>query len=66
MLAIYIHNLASYSYVLYTYAAGYILNLLLKPYSRHMQMCNDNLFYGHCICVLKIERNVNLTYEFNL
>ena len=39
-----------YSYALYTYAAGYIFNLMLKPYLRYTEMCNDNLFYGHCIC----------------
>ena len=50
-IGIYIHNLSSwlYSYAQYTYAAGYIFNLMLKPYLRHMQMCNDNLVIA-CIC----------------
>ena len=43
-----------------TFAAGYIFNLMLKPYLRHMQMCNDNLFYGHCMHMLKFERRVQL------
>ena len=49
-LGIHMHNLATiYNYALYTYAAGYIFNLMLKPYLRHMQMCNDNLFHGQCM-----------------
>ena len=58
----YIHAQSSYlySYALYTYAAGYIFNLILKPYLRHMQMCNDYLFYGYCMHMLKFERSVQL------
>ena len=58
------HDLASYIAMLYihiiTYAARYIVNLMLKLYLRHMQMCNDNLFYGHCMHMLKFERSVQL------
>ena len=41
---------------------GYIFSLMLKPYLRHMQklMCNDNLFYGHCMHMLKCESSVQL------
>ena len=50
------------AYSMYTYAAGHTFNLILKSYLRHMQMCNDSLFYGHCMHMLKVEEC--LTYEF--
>ena len=58
MLAIYMHNLASYSYFLYTYAAGYILNLMVKPYLRHICKYAMLTSFVWSLHVLKVEMSI--------